>query len=117
MITPNDEYLIELNDTKTAMEIWDALPFETYTNVWGAEISFEIPIAAELERGKTLMEVGEVAFWPDGNALCLFYGPTPVSRSNKPEAISKVTPVGRILGDPGRLKNVGDRMRVILERA
>lgn len=117
MITPHDEFLIELNDTNTAEAIWNALPFDAYTNTWGEEIYFEIPVKMKLERGKKVMEIGEVAYWPDGNALCLFYGPTPVSGDESPVAISPVTPVGRVLGDPRNLKRVGDRMKVTLDRA
>jgi hypothetical protein len=116
MITPHDEFLIELNDTNTAEAIWNALPFDAYTNTWGEEIYFEIPVRMKLEHSKKVMEIGEVAYWPDGNALCLFYGPTPVSDGESPVAISPVTPVGRVLGDPKNLRRVGDRMKVTLDR-
>lgn len=103
---------IELNDSNTANAIWLAVPFTSTTNVWGKEIYFEIPVKDSLENGKKILEVGEVAYWPDGKALCLFFGPTPASKGNMPEAITPVTPVGKIVGDPRRLERIGDRMKV-----
>jgi len=57
-----------------------------------------------------------VAFWPEGNALCLFFGPTPVSSTERPEAFSPVTPVGRVLGNVAALGELSDRTGVVLER-
>jgi len=115
--TPKQDFIIELNDTETADSIWYALPFEAYANCWGDEIYFEVPVKMPLERGKRVMEVGEVAFWPDGSALCFFFGPTPVSDGDRPVAYSDVTPVGMIIEEATGLKKVGDRSRLTVERA
>jgi hypothetical protein len=117
MRTPAKVFEIELNDSDTANAIWLALPLEAYINVWGDEIYFEIPVETGLENGRSLMEVGEVAYWPSGKAFCLFFGPTPASKDGTPTAISDVSPVGRVLGDPTHLREVGDRSKVILERS
>ena len=111
------DFEVELNDTDTANAIWLAVPFEATTNAWGEEIYFEIPVDTALENGRKVMEPGEVAYWPKGRALCIFYGPTPASKGPKPEAISEVTPVGRLVGDPRRFEAVGDRMKVLVRRA
>ncbi|NLK25723.1 MAG: hypothetical protein GX307_03985 [Euryarchaeota archaeon] len=110
------EFEVELNDTDTANALWLAAPFEGQTNAWGDEIYFEVPVEGDLENGRKVLEVGEVAYWPSGSALCIFFGPTPVSKDGRPEAISEVTPVGRLVGDPSRFKVVGDRMRVQVKR-
>ena len=117
MRTPQRDFEVDLNDSDTANAIWLALPFEAYVNVWGEEIYFEIPLDMPIENGRTRMEVGEVAYWPNGSALCFFYGPTPVSKDGAPTAVSDVSPVGRVLGDPRELAIVGDRTRVSLFRA
>ena len=116
MIGEND-FEIDLNDTDAANAIWLAAPFEARTNAWGEEIYFEVPVDdAMLENGRTVLEAGEVAFWPTGRAMCIFYGPTPLSKDGKPEAISEVTPIGRLIGDPRRFEAVGDRMKVLARR-
>jgi hypothetical protein len=114
MRTQNQVFEIDLNDSDTANAIWLALPFEAYVNVWGEEIYFEIPVEMPIENGRTLMKIGEVAFWPNGSALCFFFGPTPVSADGTPTAVSDVSPVGMVLGDAKELKKVGDRIRVSL---
>lgn len=108
--------MIELNDSVTADLIWLALPLEAYVNVWGEEIYFEIPVKMQLENARKVMQVGEVAYWPDGSALCLFFGPTPVSSGPDPVAYSPVTPVGRVVKEVEGLKEIGDRTKVSLER-
>jgi len=117
MKAPEMDFFIELNDSATADAIYLALPIEEYINVWGEEIYFEIPVEMKLENGKKVMEIGEVAYWPQGKALCVFFGRTPVSKGSNPEAYSPVTPLGRILNDLDSLKGLGDRTRVRLERA
>ncbi len=83
---------VELGDGPTAEEIWDRLPFEGPASLWGDEIYFEIPVSMELEDGaRQTVEVGDVAYWPQGEALCIFFGPTPASTDEKPRAASPVT--------------------------
>lgn len=115
--TPELDFEIELNESETANAIWEQLPIEAYVNVWGHEIYFEIPVKLPLENGKIRMNVGEVAYWPQGRALCFFFGPTPVSSDGTPVAISPVSPVGMVKGDPRLLEKVGDRTKVRLVRA
>lgn len=114
--TPEREFYIELNDSSTADQIWLSMPLEAYVNVWGEEIYFEIPVELALENGRKVLEVGEVAYWPDGKAFCVFFGRTPLSKGEKPEAYSPVTPIGRVLNDLEALKEIGDRSRVSLDR-
>jgi hypothetical protein len=116
MKTPEMNFEIELNDSTTADAIYLALPIEEYINVWGEEIYFEIPVEMKLENGRKVMEVGDVGYWPQGKAFCLFFGPTPVSKGSKPEAFSLVSPLGRVMNDVEELKRLGDRTRVRLER-
>lgn len=116
MSTRYERWEIELNDSLTSWKIFESLPLEREINVWGGEFFFSVPVKAELENGKKVMEVGEVAFWPEGNALCFFFGPTPVSKTKSPEAYSPVTPVGRVLGNIEALAELPDKTLVTLER-
>lgn len=93
---------------KTAQAVMDALPFEGTANVWGEEIYFTIPVDSEEETGQQDMEVGDIAYWPAGKAMCIFFGPTPVSESEKPRAYSPVNLFGRIIGNTEMLKKVKD---------
>lgn len=114
--TRYDRWEIELNDTLAAFKLYEALPLEREINVWGGEIYFPVPVDCELENGRKVLEVGEVAYWPEGNAFCIFFDRTPVSTTSKPEAYSPVTPLGRVLGDVSGMADLADRTRVTLER-
>lgn len=91
------EFEAELNGSNTAEEIAKILPVENNANIWGEEIYFSIPAYLDLEEGcKQEVEVGELGYWPVGNAFCIFFGPTPVSVSEKPRAYSEVNVFGKI---------------------
>jgi uncharacterized protein len=104
-----------LNDTPTASAIWDALPISARANTWGAEIYFSIPVEGPTTDGIEVVGLGDLAFWPPGNAFCIFFGPTPASRGDEIRAASAVNVVGRIEGDPRVFSRVGSGERVILE--
>jgi hypothetical protein len=97
----------ELNDSPTSQVIWAALPITGTANVWGDEIYFEILVEMPQEPdARQDMEVGELGYWPVGRAFCIFFGPTPVSTSDKPRAYSPVNVLGRVLGDATKFKSV-----------
>jgi hypothetical protein len=105
-----------LNDSDTAAALWDALPIEATGNVWGDEIYFPIPIEADPEDPKEVVELGEIAFWPPGSAFCIFYGRTPASRGDEIRPASAVNPLGHIAGDATVFVGSRDGVRVTLER-
>jgi hypothetical protein len=107
----------ELNDNPTARKIWEALPIEGKANVWGEEIYFEIPVSMSSEPdARAEVEVGELGYWPAGNAFCIFFGPTPVSTDERPRAYSPVNILGRVLGDATQFISVKNGEQVRLER-
>lgn len=106
----------ELNDSATSMAIWEALPMRSRVNTWGDEIYFTIPVAVDEENPKEVVELGDVAYWPPGKALCIFFGPTPVSRGSEIRPASAVNVVGRVFGDPAVLKRVPAGATVEIER-
>ncbi len=107
----------ELNDTQTAQKIWDALPIEQKGNTWGYEIYFAIPVKAKEENAKEVVDLGDIAYWPPGNAFCIFFGPTPVSRGDECRAASPVNVVGKLLGNPEDFRKVANGTKVIIEKA
>lgn len=109
------EIEVELDDTPTARALSEALPLEGEARLWGDEIYFSVPIHADLEpEAREAVEVGNVGFWPPGNALCLFFGPTPASHGDEPRAASEVNVLGRVAGDAEECRKVkpGETLRV-----
>jgi hypothetical protein len=86
----------ELNSTLTAQKVFNILPIKSEINLWGSEVYFEINIESELENGRELMDIGDIAFWPPGNAFCIFFGSTPASSNSQPKAASAVTVIGKL---------------------
>ena len=100
------ETAAELNDTKTAQTIWEALPIKGRANLWGDEIYFSIPLSLKLEAGQELVSIGDLGYWPDGNAFCIFFGHTPVSQGDEIRPASPVTVFGKVIGDTTVFKKV-----------
>ena len=108
----------DLDQNETAAAVAAVLPIEANANVWGDEIYFEIPVnLAESADARADVEVGTVAYWPPGRAMCLFYGPTPVSVDDAPRAYSPVNVFGRIIGDATVLRGVSNGAPIRVERA
>jgi hypothetical protein len=107
----------ELNDSPTANQIWEKLPIEGKAHIWGDEIYFEIPVKAGQEAdARAEVEVGELGYWPIGNAFCIFFGPTPASTDERPRAYSPVNILGRVLGDATQFRSVRAAARVQIVR-
>ena len=106
-----------LNESRTADLLWDALPLEASANTWGDEIYFRIAVrTGEEETANDVVDMGAVAYWPPGQALCLFFGLTPASRADEIRAASAVNVMGAIEGDATVLKQVMSGARVVVDR-
>lgn len=92
--------VLELDDSfspKTVSEFIDKLPFTVDLNVCGDEIyTSESPISQPEENVKSPVNLNDVAYWPTGKAVCLFYGPTPLSSSGDIVPASPVNILGKI---------------------
>jgi hypothetical protein len=119
----NREVSIELDNShspKTVQAILESLPIEVNINRWGDELYTEkTQIVEKEEDAKREVNLFDVAYWPEGNALCLFYGPTPISTEGKILAYSPVNIVGRISTrdneKEGVLEKIRDSTRVIFK--
>jgi hypothetical protein len=107
----------DLNETQTAMAVWEALPLVASASVWGDEIYFSIPLALGTEHGQETVELGDLGYWEPGSAFCIFYGRTPVSRGDEIRPYSPVTVFGRIRGDATVFRGTRDGAPVRVERA
>ena len=89
---------------ETCKAIWEKLPFEVNLSRWGEELYGEIPVNIGEENSQVDCEVGDVGYWPAGKGFCIFFGPTPVSKGDKPRAASPVNIFAKIEGDPNIFK-------------
>jgi hypothetical protein len=103
---------------KTIETLLKALPIKSTFNRWGDEALFDVIFNEKLERNaRTNMNIGEVAFWPEGPSICIFFGPTPVSTNDQPKAYSPVNVIGKIIdSNPKIFQAVEDGDTVILEK-
>ena len=107
----------ELNETETAALIWDALPIEASANTWGDEIYFDVPVSTGLENGVEVVDMGDLGYWPQGPAFCIFFGPTPMSKGDEIRPASAVNVIGKVLGDATAFRAVEPGEAVKLSRA
>lgn len=108
----------ELTDGPTAKLVWEALPIEASAQTWGDEIYFSIPVQSGLEPdARAEREVGDLGYWPPGNAFCIFFGPTPMSSGDEPVAASAVNTLGVVEGDATIFKSVRSGAKVVIEAA
>ena len=106
-----------LNDLETANQLWESLPITGSVQIWGDEIYFSIPVNVEEELdSQETVRTGAVAYWPPGSALCLFWGPTPVSAPGEIRPASAVNVVGIIDNDPTLLAQVPAGSEIVVEK-
>jgi|TARA_B110000438_G_scaffold149920_1_gene144207 hypothetical protein len=105
-----------LNTSITSNLIWNKLPISSSTNTWGDEIYFTIPVSDEERDSKEVVDLGDIGYWPPGNAFCLFFGQTPLSSEGKIKPASPVNIIGKLEGDVNILKSVPSREKVIVEK-
>lgn len=106
----------ELNNTRTAQAIREALPIKSLAERWGDEVYFSIPVSLELEAVQELVNAGDLGYWPEGNAFCIFFGLTPVSQKGEIRPASAVTVFGQITGDATVFKRVASGEGIAVEK-
>lgn len=101
----------------TVREVLAALPIKSVAKTWGDEIYFEIPVQVAAENAQATVHKGDLGYWPDGSCFCIFYGKTPMSKSE--DAIIPASPVNVIgaIENPQGLKKHRSGEQVIIKRA
>ena len=111
---------VELDDSKapkTVQAILEKLPIEVKINRWGDELYTDpMPVKVKEENAKSIVDIMDVAYWPQGQALCLFFGPTPISKGNEIKPYSPVNVIGRIVRRENIAKQVDDSTSVIIRK-
>jgi len=107
----------ELKQTKTAGEVYAALPVEAPVNTWGEEFYFRISGVKDYrETATTQVKVGDVAYWGAGQVLAIFFGRTPMSVGSDPVPADRVNVIGRIVGDAAQLRRAMEAPSIRIER-
>ena len=110
-ITELENITIELDDAgspKTCTSFLESLPFSVTAHIWGEEIyTDESPITQPEENAKGLVNLNDVAYWPNGKAICLFFGPTPIGKKGEIKPYSPVNVIGKIINPD---KNILSKM-------
>ena len=113
---------IELDDAfspKTCKDILDSLPFSVNAHLWGEEIyTDESPISQSEENAKALVDLNDVAYWPNGKAICLFFGSTPIGKKGEIKPYSPVNVVGKIIdSDKSVIKNFKEGTKITFQKS
>lgn len=116
IVTKSGEYYAELDGSDISNAIWLSLPFKTSLNMMIGEIYFEMPLDPDIS-GKdrvTVLETGDVAWWPGPRAFCIFYGPTVLSgEDDRPVSSHPAIKIGNIQDCKG-LEDSGDGQRILM---
>ena len=111
---------LELDDSRsprTVGKFIEQLPFTVGMNLWGEEIyTDESPIKEKEENAKSIVELNDVAYWPSGKAICLFFGPTPLGNRDEIKPYSPVNVIGKIKNpDKSILKKISNGLNVTFQ--
>ncbi len=106
----------ELLENRTADAIWNALPIQARASTWGDEVYFAIPVKLGEDKAREVVDMGDLGYWPPGTAMCIFFGPTPMSARGEIRPASPVNVWGKVSGDAKIFKKARSSDQVVVER-
>lgn len=111
------EAAAELNPTITAEKLFKLLPLDSTANVSRGFLYFSVPLACGLECPTLVLETGDITYWPDGQAVMVFFGRTELSKTARPIPPGLVTKIGRLISDVNTLKDIHDKQQLRIKAA
>ena len=108
------DFVATLNSSALTEQLLRLLPYETMGETWGKEVYFPVDLSVENPAPVSEVKVGDIAYWPDGPDICMFFGPTPKSTGEAPVVASPVTVIGTFQFSPEDFDRVERRRNGIL---
>ena len=107
----------ELLDTPTAKAVAAVLPLASSVLTWGEEVYFDVPVEVAREAdARAVITPGEIAYWPQGPAIAIGFGRTPLSKGNETRLASACNVFARALGNVALLGKVKTGTEVKVSR-
>ncbi|MCX6840803.1 MAG: cyclophilin-like fold protein [candidate division WOR-3 bacterium] len=78
------DFAVALNSSPLTEKLLGLLPYETMGETWGKEVYFPVDLSVDNPVPVSDVKVGDIAYWPDGPDICMFFGPTPKSTGEAP---------------------------------
>ena len=112
----NHAFVGIFNETPITLALMERLPITSTVNRWGDEIYFDVPVKMKNTEPTREVTVGDIAYWPDGPCLCIFFGKTPASKGSEPRPASDVTIVGHTDAPVSLLRSIEEGTSITISR-
>ena len=108
---------VVLFNSPTANKIWNSLPISSNIKTWGKEIYFYTDVLANKEpNAKSIIELGEIAYWPTGKAIAIGFGKTPISQKDEIRLADDCNIWGETKFDLKKLENITEGKPIKIEK-
>tara|TARA_B100000925_G_C21712529_1_gene347310 strand:- start:134 stop:505 length:372 start_codon:yes stop_codon:yes gene_type:complete len=108
---------VVLFNSPTANKIWNSLPISSNIKTWGKEIYFYTDVVANKEpNAKSIIELGEIAYWPTGKAIAIGFGKTPISQKDEIRLADDCNIWGETKFDLKKLENIAEGQPIKIEK-